>query len=85
MPGVKGETAGAVEVPWEGLSADALEGLIEEFVTRDGTDYGTSERSLASKKAEIRRLLERGEVRIVFDPESGSANIIGRDEFRRRP
>ena len=80
---MKDDSPRAVEVPWEGLSADALEGLVEEFVTRDGTDYGTSERSLASKKAEVRRLLERGEVRIVFDPESGTANLVGRDEVRR--
>lgn len=30
-------------VPWDQLSAEALRGLIEEFVTRDGTDYGEVE------------------------------------------
>ena len=53
-----------------------LQGLLEEFATRDGTDYGEQERSLASKVAELRRLLDRGEARIVFDPAAESVNIV---------
>lgn len=70
------DDAKPVEVPYDQLSADALRGLIEEFVTRDGTDYGTKERTLESKMSEVRRLLERGEARVVFDPGSGTANIV---------
>ena len=70
------ETPEPVEIPHEQLSAAALAGLIEEFVTRDGTDYGTSERSLSSKVEEVRRLLDRGEARVVFDPGTGTANIV---------
>ena len=29
-----------LEISWRDLSASALDSLIEEFVTRDGTDYG---------------------------------------------
>lgn len=65
-----------IEIPPEALSAEALRGLVEEFVTRDGTDYGTSERSLADKAREVHRLLARREARIVFDPGSGTANIV---------
>lgn len=63
-------------MPYAQLSTEALDGLIEEFVTRDGTDYGVQERSLASKIAEVRGLLERGEARVVFDPGTGTANIV---------
>ena len=35
------------------LSHDALRGLIEEFVTRDGTDYGAVERSDEGKIAQV--------------------------------
>ena len=66
----------SVEVPHDGLAPETLRNLIEEFVTRDGTDYGDVERSLDSKVAEVRAQLERGEARVVFDPVSGTANIV---------
>ena len=58
------------------LSQDALDGLIEEFVTRDGTDYGLQEPTLEEKKSAVARQLDRGEVVVVFDPESETCNII---------
>ena len=65
-----------VEVPYTALSPDALRGLVEEFVTRDGTDYGVRERSVEEKARDVMRQLERGEVRIVFDPALRSANLV---------
>ena len=53
-----------------------LRALVEEFVTRDGTDYGAREKSLDEKVADVTRQLERGEVRIVFDPETESATLV---------
>jgi hypothetical protein len=67
-----------VEVPYTALSADALRGLVEEFVTRDGTDYGVRERTLDEKIRDVMRQLERGEVKIMFDPASRSANLVAR-------
>jgi len=64
-----------VEVPWRSLSADALRGLLEEFVTRDGTDYGVRERTLEERVRDVMRQVERGEVVILFDPRSGTANL----------
>ena len=69
------EPAG-VEVPYSAISEEALVRLIEEFVTRAGTDYGTVERTLAEKIADVRRQLVRGEAKIVFDPETETANIV---------
>ena len=65
-----------IEVPLTALSEDTLRGLIEEFVTRAGTDYGADEKSLEQKMADVRRQLVRGEARIVFAPETESANIV---------
>lgn len=70
------EASRTVEVEPSSLSADALRGVVEEFVTRDGTDYGAVERSLEEKVADVLRQLERREVRIVFDPETGSVNLL---------
>ena len=58
-------------------------GLIEEFVTRDGTDYGAEERTLDDKKNAVRGQLARGDVVIVFDPETQTSNIVLKDELRK--
>jgi uncharacterized protein YheU (UPF0270 family) len=65
-----------IEVPPGELSRDVLSALVEEFVTRDGTDYGAVERSLEDKVADVLRQVARGEVRIVFDPESETTTLV---------
>lgn len=63
-------------IPHQQLSADALQGLIEEFITREGTDYGWEEVALASKVAQVKRQIEKGDVVIVFDPASESVGLL---------
>jgi uncharacterized protein YheU (UPF0270 family) len=58
------------------LSPEALRGLIEEFVTRDGTDYGTVERSVEEKITQVSAQLASGEARLVFDPDTQTTNIV---------
>lgn len=70
-----GEVRG-VEIPLESVSAEALRGLVEEFVSREGTDYGHSFHSLEAKVAAVLRQLEAGEARIVFDLDAESASIV---------
>ncbi len=70
------ETPQTTEVPMEALPQDVLRSLLEEFVTRDGTDYGAQELALEEKVENLRRQLACGEARIVFDPESESVNIV---------
>jgi uncharacterized protein len=67
-----------IEVPPSALSREVLRALVEEFVTRDGTDYGAVERSLDAKVADVLRQLDRGEVWIAFDPESETTTIVPR-------
>jgi uncharacterized protein YheU (UPF0270 family) len=63
-------------IPHEQLSSDTLQGLIEEFITREGTDYGHEEVSLDTKVAQVLRQLQRGDVVIVFDPSSESVSLL---------
>ena len=58
------------------LSPEALRGLVEEFVTRDGTDYGAIEASVETKIAQVTAQLARGEAHIVFDPETETTSIV---------
>ena len=65
-----------IELSPDDLSPEALRGLIEEFVTRDGTDYGAVERGIDEKVAAVTEQLLSGEARLVFDPETETANIV---------
>lgn len=65
-----------IEVPFATLSPDSLRRLIEEFVTRDGTDYGVVERTLGEKAAGVRQRLESGEAVIVVDTETEYVDIV---------
>jgi hypothetical protein len=49
---------------------------VEEFASRDGTDYGASEMTLEQKVAIVVKQLESGDVRIVFDRDEERANLV---------
>jgi len=69
-------------IPYEKLSMQALEGLIEEFVTRDGTDTGYEKKSLENDVAMVKRQLKRGDVVIVFDQNTKTSNIVPKDNLK---
>lgn len=56
-----------IEVPWQSLSEEALRGLVEEYVLREGTDYGHSDYSLSGKVDAVMRQIESGHVLIHYD------------------
>ena len=74
---------GFVQIPTETMSREALDGLIEEFVTREGTDYGVEERTLEEKKGAVMSQIGRGDVVVVFDQESETCNIILKEDLNR--
>ena len=63
-------------IPHTDLAADVRQRLIESFVLREGTDYGSVDIPLAAKVGQVIRQLERGEAQIVFDPASESVDIV---------
>ena len=72
-----------LEIPWRQLSVEALQGVIEEFVTREGTEYGLHEVALETKVAQVRQQLEHGEVRVYFDQDSGSCQLLRREDAQQ--
>ena len=64
-----------VEIPASELSQSALLGVVEEFITREGTDYGLREHTFDEKRASVLRLIAAGEVAILFDPESETTSL----------
>lgn len=72
-----------IEVPWDALAFDTLNALVEEFVTRDGTDYGEQEVALERKVMRVIEGLRRGEYVIVFDTAQQSTNILTKQQWRQ--
>jgi len=65
-----------IVIPYRDLSAGALQGVVESFVLREGTDYGEREVPLATKIAQVTHQLERGEAQLIFDPNSETIDIV---------
>jgi len=69
-----------VEVPWQHLSPEALNNLIEEFVTRDGTDYGAHEILIRDKAEDLLTKIKNKSVLIFFDEASESCQLIYKED-----
>jgi len=72
-----------IVVPHSELTPETLRGVVEAFVLREGTDYGEQEYSLEQKLAHVMRQLERGEARIVFDPQTETVDIVTAQQLPR--
>ena len=66
----------ALKISYDQLSMEALQGVIEEFVTRDGTDYGEIEVSLETKISQVLGQLKSGKAVIVFDQKTETCTIL---------
>lgn len=66
---------GVLAIPYQRLSDDALHSIIEEFVSREGTDYGDYDYSFADKKAQVLTQLQQGTAVILFDPSLENCHI----------
>jgi uncharacterized protein YheU (UPF0270 family) len=62
-------------IPHRRLSPDALRGVIEAFVTREGTDYGFQDVPLAMKVCQVQHHLDAGTAVIVYDEATDSCTI----------
>lgn len=70
-----------VIVPYEKLSEEALLGLIDEFILREGTDYGRSEFTLEEKHQHVRKQILSGKAIVVFDLKEESASLVRREQL----
>lgn len=70
-----------IEIPLERIERDTLYALTEAFVLREGTDYGDHEFELSTKVEQVMRQIARGDVVILFDPETETCNLVTRREY----
>lgn len=66
-------------VPHTDLSAETLQALLEDFVTRDGTDYGWEELSMQDKSARLLAQLESGKLLISYNEETHSCGLVTKE------
>ena len=72
-------------IPWQDLSPETLENLIESFVLREGTDYGEHERTLEQKVADVKRQLQcGGMVGAALNGQYHAAQSVSRITCNRR-
>ena len=68
-------------IPHTELGQDTLQALIEEFVTREGTEYGEQDVPLSTKVMQIMNQLNREEVFIVYSELHESCTIVSKESL----
>jgi uncharacterized protein len=67
-------------IPISKLTPEALQGVIEEFISREGTEYGESEVSRDTKIRYVKKKLEHESAVLLFDDETETTNIFLADD-----
>ena len=65
-----------VEIPLDRLKDDLITAIVDDFVLREGTDYGHAEISLESKRRQVRAQLRDGSAALMFDPQTETCTIV---------
>jgi uncharacterized protein YheU (UPF0270 family) len=73
-----------MEIPHTALEPDTLRNLLEEYVSREGTDYGDYTGSLADKVSQVLRQIESGRAVILYDANTSTCHIELRDRLDRK-
>ena len=58
------------------MPEQTLLAIIEEFISREGTDYGHREYTLDEKVEKVKSQLLNGEIKLLFDSETSSCNLV---------
>ena len=70
--------ASFVEIPVDRLEPPVLDALLQEFASRDGTDYGLLETVLVEKVAQLRTGLNSGDLALLYDSDSEQWDLLSR-------
>jgi uncharacterized protein YheU (UPF0270 family) len=70
----------ALLIPYDQLEPETLNRLIEDFVTRDGTDNG-DETPLQTRVLRVRQALAKGQAFILFDLDSQQCQLLARHDI----
>jgi uncharacterized protein YheU (UPF0270 family) len=73
-----------IEIPMSALSPEALLGVIDDYVLREGTEYGAADVSLERKREQLLAQLHAGTAVVMFDQATETCTIIVRERARAR-
>jgi hypothetical protein len=65
-----------IEVPYKQIDPNTLRRMIQEFVTRDGSDWAEVGCTLEDKVEQVLQQLKSKRVKVVFDLKSQTANLV---------
>jgi len=68
-------------IPIHELTSETLTAIIEEFVLREGTEYGAEDVCLSDKIVQIKHQLAQGTVVLVYSELHESVNILPKEQF----
>lgn len=68
-------------IPIEQLPAETLTAIIENFVLREGTEYGSEDVALTDKIAQVRKQLHQGRAILVYSELHETVNIMPAEQF----
>lgn len=68
-------------IPYQSLQPDTLQAMLEDFVTRDGTDCGDQ---AGLRVAQVLRQLRSGKAVIVYDGATETFTILPKDQLVRQ-
>ncbi len=71
-------------IPYQQLSEETLQALLEAFVLREGTEYGEQEVSLTEKVAQVKSQLQADQLVILYSELHESVDIITQQQWRQR-
>ena len=77
-----------IEIPMDRLAVDVLDALLEEFASRDGTDYGEVETPIETRVKQLRRQLELGDLVLLYDSDDQQWDLLPKEraeEFLTEP
>ena len=69
-------------IPLEQLSHETLIAIIEDFILREGTEYGAEDVSKKTKITQVKKQLELGHAVLVYSELHESINILPSDQFK---
>jgi len=63
-------------IPYQQLDDITLNNIIEQYILREGTDYGEIEISLHEKTVQLLAQIKRGEIHIIYSELEESVTLI---------
>lgn len=68
--------ASFIEIPVAKLAPEVLDALLQEFASRDGTDYGEVETAISKRVEQLRGHLHSKEMLLIYEAESEHWDLV---------